>query len=410
MNSQHFPEDQLAHQVPLPRREEPSDRPDIPDIQPADMTLLQSASSTPPLQPYTFHSAPTAVIADTYYEREDEEPDELGMGSKSGPMASPFQLSSPLPVVRVDAASAPGTGPSSISPPGNSGTAKGRKSLPRIVRMGLILVLVAAAFGFLWFTVFAQPAQMISSPSGVSQTRGSGPATSPATPSTGIQRNQPMKPIPVPTALPSSTSTPQTGTMQNATWVPQQLPAGWTNAGLTVGDALFAERTAVTFTDREEGIDYRDVGSRMQHAGTLTASTFLLTPGGRDRFFQNDVRVINNVFFDHIESVQLVQTAVNEVPSLVSFQTQGQTQVALIDVSYQLFQSQLDPQQQRRLEGIELDPATNQPRIHHMSVLLVRVMPGTQGANAPMGGTGWLVSNYGLDVPAAMSVGIVQPV
>jgi len=199
------------------------------------------------------------------------------------------------------------------------------------------------------------------------------------------------------------------GPTQNGSWVPQHLPTGWTTAGLTMGDGIFAERTAMTFTDREMGLDFRNVGTRGQHGGTFTAATFILTPGGRERFAQNDVRAVNNVLFDKVAATQLVQAAVNATPNLVQFQVQGQQEFAWVDVSYTLFQSKIDPNatSQQRAEGLEMDPVTAQPRVHHMSVLLVRVTPGTQGTNAPMGGSGWLVSDYGVDLGAPLA--IAQP-
>jgi hypothetical protein len=44
-----------------------------------------------------------------------------------------------------------------------------------------------------------------------------------------------------------------------------------------------------------------------------------------------------------------------------------------------------------------------------MIVLLLRVTPGSQGTNAPMGGTGWLVSTYVLDPAGGSLPGIIQP-
>jgi hypothetical protein len=43
---------------------------------------------------------------------------------------------------------------------------------------------------------------------------------------------------------------------------PQQLPNGWTNAGLQPGDGIQAIRTAVAFNDREMSLDNRSVGTR----------------------------------------------------------------------------------------------------------------------------------------------------
>jgi len=195
-------------------------------------------------------------------------------------------------------------------------------------------------------------------------------------------------------------------------WVPSVLTLqqlGWTGAGLSMGDALEAERTAWTFTDREMSLDWRNTGTRAQHGGTFTAAVFLLTPHARARFFTNDVRAFNNVLFDRVQQQQLIQEVVNAQPRLVRFQVQGAQQFAWVDVAFQLWQSQLGQQTGSRVEGLELDPATNGPRVHHMLVLLLRVTPGTQGTNAPMGGTGWLVSTYALDPVGGILPAIIQP-
>jgi hypothetical protein len=207
-----------------------------------------------------------------------------------------------------------------------------------------------------------------------------------------------------------ATATPQATPPSD--WVPsaqtlQQI--GWTGAGLSTGDALEAERTAWTFTDREMSLDYRNAGTRAQHGGTFTAAVFLLTPNARTRFFQNDVRAINNMLFDRVQQQQLIQEVVYAAPRLVQFQVQGQQEFAWVDVSFQLWQSQLDQQTGQRAEGLELDPATHGPRVHHMIVLLLRMTIGTQGANAPMGGTGWLVSTYALDPAGGSLPAIIQP-
>ena len=207
-----------------------------------------------------------------------------------------------------------------------------------------------------------------------------------------------------------TTATPQTTPQIDLVPSAQTLQQlGWTGAGLSAGDALEAERTAWTFTDREMSLDYRNVGTQAQHGGTFTAAVFLLTPNARARFFQNDVRTINDVLFDRVQKQQLIQEVVNAQPRLVQFQVQGQQEFAWVDVSFQLWQSQLNPQTGQRAEGLELDPATHGPRVHHMIVLLLRVIPGTQGANAPMGGTGWLVNTYALDPAGGSLPAIVQP-
>jgi hypothetical protein len=44
-----------------------------------------------------------------------------------------------------------------------------------------------------------------------------------------------------------------------------------------------------------------------------------------------------------------------------------------------------------------------------MIVVLLRVTPGSQGTNAPMGGTGWLVSTYALDPAGGSLPVVIQP-
>ncbi len=215
-------------------------------------------------------------------------------------------------------------------------------------------------------------------------------------------------PTPKPTTPPISGQGTTVG--QNGgpgTWLPQQLPAGWTDAGLTIGDALFSERTAEAFTDREMSLDYRSVGTRARHGGTFTAATFVLTANAKARFAQNDVRVTNNVLFNRVQQGKLIQSVVNAQPQLVQFATNGQLHMAWVDVSFQLWQSKIDVNG-TRTEGFDIDPVTNQPRTHHMMVLLLRVPQDAQGNNPAMGGTGWLVSNYAFDQPGT-ALDIAQP-
>jgi hypothetical protein len=186
-------------------------------------------------------------------------------------------------------------------------------------------------------------------------------------------------------------------TVSTSSGVPQTPPAGWTAAGLNTADEFEALRTGLTFVDREMSLDHRNVGTRAVHGGTFTAAVFVLTQAARARFAQNDVRMANNVLFDRVQQRQLIQEVANVQPQVVKFAVQGQQQFAWVDVSFQLWQSQIDLQSGNRVEGFEIDAATGKPRIHHMIVLLLRVPPAAQGPNAPMGGTGWLVSLYALD-------------
>jgi hypothetical protein len=358
--------------------------------QPSGQDGQQSSDALPVASP---------LAMQTSNEHDDVPGDGLLADEASGWSAQfvvPFQQSGPLPAANPQMAQA-STNQSGTPTQGRAS----RRRLP-ILKVALISTLIVLAMGFFVFSVFAQPASHLT-------TAAKNPTHRPlATQSTPMAKStRTVQRTPTPTI---GTATPQ-ATSQN-TWVPsaqklQQL--GWTRAGLSTGDALEAERTTWTFTDREMSLDYRYVGTQAQHGGTFTASVFLLTPNARTRFFQNDVRVINNVLFDRVQQQRLIQEVVNAEPRLVQFQVQGQQQFAWIDVAFQLWQSRLGPQTGSRAEGLELDQATHEPRIHHMIVLLLRVTPGTQGANAPMGGTGWLVSTYALDPAGGSSPPIIQP-
>lgn len=363
-----------------------------PNIQPDDVVLNAAEPAPRGTGPQNTASQLLPPTDPTYYLAEDE----VGPGDSTA-FVTPFQISAPLPVVQ--GAQPAGADWAAYPPPAPLPTQPGKasKKSPHLLRITIIVLVSIVTLSILWVTVFAQPMQPFT-------TRGATIGVLPTARATVHVQQTPMKTASVPTPTPTTAAGPSTGS-----WVPQQLPAGWVTAGLTSGDALFAERTAWTFTDREEGLDFRNVGTRAAHGGTFTAAVFILSPGGRQRFQNNDVRVADNTLFDHVETVQLIQSAVNATPTLVQFQTQGN--IAWVDVSFELYQEQASPNNpQQRMGGLEMGQGTNQPIIHHMSVLLVRVTPGTQGNNAPMGGTGWLVSNYGLDLPnGAPSLALQQP-
>jgi hypothetical protein len=296
-----------------------------------------------------------------FYEREESTDDELYQE------AAPFQMSSPMPALEE-------TG-QRVQPEQSPASAKRRPfPLVRIILLASIIIILLAGV----LIVSAQ--------------------TTPAMPAQATQPNRTAGNTPTPVSH-STVATPREGT-----WIPQQLPAGWTDAGLSTGDALEACRTAATLTDLEMSIDYRSVGTRADHGGTMTAAVFLLTPAEVTRFEQEDVRVINNVLFDQVQQAKLVQALVNPQPQLTQFATQGQQQFAWVDVSFEQWQSKTINGQPSA--GLETDPKTNQPRIHHMMVLLLRV---PQNANGAMGGIGWLVSGYLLDLPAGQTLDIAQP-
>jgi hypothetical protein len=350
-------------------------------------------------QPSDALSAASPLAMQTSNEHDELPRDALHADEAAGWSAQfvvPFQQSGPLPVAN------PQTAQASTN---QAGTPAMGRATPRrfpILKVGLISTIIVLAAGFLALSVFAQPASHLTTLS-KNPTQGS-----PATHTTvAAKTTRPLQRTSTPTIV---TATPQATPQNN--WVPsthmlQQL--GWTGAGLSTGDALEAERAAWTFTDREMSLDYRNAGTQAQHGGTFTAAVFLLRPNARARFFANDVRAINNVLFDQVQQQHFIQEVVNAQPRLVQFQVQGQQQFAWVDLSFQLWQSQHDQQSRQRIEGLEVDPASHRPRVHHMIVLLLRVTLGTQGANAPMGGTGWLVSTYVLDPARGSLPSIIVP-
>ncbi|GER86573.1 hypothetical protein KDW_07350 [Dictyobacter vulcani] len=345
---------------------------------------------------------------DPYVPPMDDLPPMDDQANQSTPFVLPFQHSGAMPTFVT--MNAQGQGATGSPQPGATPTAQKRWGSFHVFKLLLIgSVVFVTILGASMF-VFAQPA-----PSPHTTRVGSTPTArtaqaSPVTPSKPKQR-PPTNTHPPATPSPQAITPPShqgqgtqgsgngpSGTIPSA----QQLnQIGWTQAGLTLGDALELLRTGSTFTDREMSYDYRNIGTPTNHSGTLTGSIFLLTSGGQIRFIQNDVRMINNVLYDKIQSQKIIQQAVNAQPSLVqlkSIQVQGQQRtIAWVHVAFELLQSKIDLNSGKRTEALESNPATGQPLLHHMAVILVRVAPQNQGANAPMGGTGWLVNTYALD-------------
>src|SRR5260370_30789670 len=120
--------------------------------------------------------------------------------------------------------------------------------------------------------------------------------------------------------------------------------------------------------------------------------------------------MMNTPLFDLVDATKLIRVVVNPQPQVIKYVQQGQQQFAWVDVTFQLWQSQIDPTNPDQwIGGKDIDPATNQPRIHHMVVLLLRVPPEDAGANPAIGGTGCLASNYALDQADGSLPAIVQP-
>ena len=342
---------------------------------------------------------PPLVEETAYYtiEGEEENPDGEYV-QKEAPSAEctpPFELSGELPI----AGALP---PRGIQANGSPASWRGGRKFP--IRRVLVLLVAILIVGSLFLaSVFAKPAM----PSQQNDRNGStvAPRATTTLPKAvpTQQHHQSTTPTPRPMVTPTVGATSQGTPQVNEVPSNQSLQQlGWTTAGLTLADALQADRTAVTFTDREEDLVFNK-------AGTRTAAFFLLTPAAKNRFTQNDVRVSSNALWGNVIGQRLIQLAINEQPALVKQAAQGQNQFAWVDVPFNLWRSRIDSQHpNQRIEGIENDPATNVPRTYHMVILLL-LTPGSQGINAPMGGTGWLVSNYVLDPAAGALPDIVSP-
>jgi hypothetical protein len=365
-------------------------------ITPGDQLGGNHATQQPPEATVVESTARPADQPPYYTQDEDQEEEDWDDYNEDGGLSTefvtPFQRSDALPV--LNAATAGATAPGLSQAAGQPGPR--RFPAMRVILVGIVVALVTGVF-FMW--VSAKPA---------TPTHGNGSAVPTAASTTKVPS---AKPTPTPRAQQGKVPTP-TPVATVTSKVTQQIPTdqtlgqlGWTAAGLTAADAFQAERTGGTFTEREETLVFNEPGTR-------TAATFLLTPGARGRFARNDVRASSDTFWNTVTDpqCQLIQFALNLQPRLVKFATQGQQRFAWVDIAFWRWQSRIDPNDQaQRTSGMELDPATNQPRVHHMIVLLLRVAPQSQGANASMGGTGWLVSNYALDPAAGTLPEIVAP-
>lgn len=389
--------------IPLPDPASSTAQPSVPETStPGNQTFAAMQTVVDP-QKVSQNAGQTQKNAEAWlWEEEDIF---LSDPQMSGSFQQPFQISQTIPPVMPASGQLSGTvfptntvRPTSTPPsPPTLPIHKKSTSQTTLFKVALLSAVILIALSFVGVVVFAAGgSSQILPTQRVTQVRiqATPPQpTSQATPS-------PSHPTVQPTASPNTTE---------GNWVPDQLPDGWIQAHLNMGDALFALRTGITFTDREMSIDYRNIGTRSNHSGTLTAAVFLLTSGARQRFEQNDVRVATNALFDSVAGTQRIQAVINSQPALVAFQENGGQQFAWVQISFQLWQSHLDPQTGQRQDGLELVPNTNQPRTYQMFVLLLRVSPSAQDVNAPMGGSGWLVSNYALDPPNNALPNIIHP-
>ncbi|MBX5458814.1 MAG: hypothetical protein IRZ31_18125 [Thermogemmatispora sp.] len=347
------------------------------------------------------------------WEEDAEDASSFFLPQRSGPLA--------MPTVPEAAASQANSSQSA-----GLATIVRRSSWSLLRRLGLVALTLLLLSLLLATALAHSPTPGAASPT---QTAPGGTAAPPTTTVTrtvrtpGAQRTptgSPSTPAPRPTPTshpgpsgPAGSTNPAGDQNQGTTgvpnaWLADPLPAGWTAAGLTRADAIEALRTAVTFTDREMSLDYRNVGTRTKPGGTLTAAMFLLTPGGKARFQQNDRRM-SPAFYDAVVGEQLIQEVVNAEPQLVALQVRGGQRFAWVTVHFWLWQMRRDPATGQLQQGLQADPTTGQPVLHQMSVLLLRVPPAMQGPTAPMGGTGWLVSTYGLDLPAGETLSLLTP-
>jgi hypothetical protein len=394
---------------------------------PQDQTVFippMNAASDPQLPPASAgNPEPSGTNQSFFYTQDQEDDGDLALpaideqedqANQSAPFVLPFQNSAALPKVALaNPDGATGTPPS--APSGR----KSRRSSLQLVKILLITSVVLMTIIGASFFVMAQSA---SSPNATQRngtqtttttTTHPAQATKPAAKTAANTPRPSTKTAPAPVSSPSSnpgqgTQSQEPGMQGSGASPSGDIPSanvlnqlGWTQAGLSSGDAIEALRTGMTFTEREMSYDYRNIGPIATHGGTLTAATFLLTPGGLIRFAHNDIRVINNVLYDTICHGKIIQQVENAQPTLVQFQTlqiQGHLHAfAWMNVAFERFQSKMDPASGTRVEHLELNPTTGQPILHTMTVVLLRVLPQSQGTHAPMGGTGWLVNTYALD-------------
>ncbi|WP_126601573.1 hypothetical protein [Dictyobacter aurantiacus] len=380
-----------------------------------------SGSQQPPQEEKTPPSGKQSLFytqeddLDLHLPQVDEQDDQA---DQSSPFVLPFQPSGAMPTMATIQTHQQGA--TSTPPPATTSPGKKRWGSFQLLKVvligGVVLITIIGASLFVFAQSTPPPEAIHVTSTHTPTTRGtSSTAVSKPTQRPPAQKATPTHPsappaTPAPAPSPQGTQGPDNspaGTLPS----PQRLNQfGWTNAGLTLGDALEALRTGTTFTDREMSYDYRNIGTPAHHSGTLTGSTFLLTPGGQFRFVHNDVRMINNTLYNKIQAGKIIQQVVNAQPTLVHFQVVQvlgkQHTFAWISVTFELLQSKIDPASGKRIEQLQTDPATGQPLIHHMAVILVRILPQRQGSNAPMGGTGWLVDTYELDTNTLPAIAI----
>ena len=372
---------------------------------PSDNLQQNQAPETKAAEP-----APTPPL---FYTQEDDDlelhlPANDPLNAQETPFVLPFQSSTPIPTITPMKTSA--TQRAMESPSSGGTIQKHSLRLLKFLLIGSVVFFTMIGGGIL---LFAQSAPTPKQTIQATRTTTTHPTTkSSITPGTSTQKKttatSPMgHPSPAPHPSQGTQNQGQTTPSANITTLDAVPSAqrlsdlGWTQAGLSAGDAIEALRTATTFTDREMSYDYRAIGTLAHHSGTLTGALFLLTSGGQVRFAQNDVRVINNTLYEKIAQGQIIRQVVNAQAALVQLQgitVQGQVHLcAWITVSFSLFQSKLDPASGKRIDGLLANATTGQPNRYQMAVVLVWVTPQHQGPDAPMGGTGWLVNTYALD-------------
>jgi hypothetical protein len=318
-----------------------------------------------------------------YVDTPQEETDLLG--------AAPFQRSDAQPALASQGSS---SGAPSSPAPGPSATRRKGRPLLLFSLVLLVALIVGSSVALLGALAQKTPTPALSTrpesgmPAQPTPPRTKSPAAHNAMPPT---QPAPGKATPAPVAAAGA------GGVAIPDWVPRTLPASWLASGLTLTDAIYALRTATTFTDREMALDYRTAGTPQHPSGSFTAATFLLTPAAQARFLQHDRRSIDHALFQQVHEQHISQAAVDELPRLLAFRVIRGLRFAWVDVAFRLWRAQTDPMTGAQTAGEEIDPATGQARVHHLVVLLIYVPPQEQGAEAPMGGTGWLVSNYALD-------------
>ncbi len=256
-------------------------------------TFTPSGSMAEGTRPPHTKAAEPANNPSLFYTQEDDLdlrlPENEHQDAQEAPFVLPFQSSTAMPTVtHLDTSDAQGA---MGAPPAGRNTQQRSLRLLKFLLIGGVVFFTMIGGGLLLFAQSA-PSANTAQQQGMqaSRTTTMHSATMPLiTPGASTQKKTTVSAAP-PTRQstpasqpPQSNQVPTTSGVSSPT--PRIIPSaqrlsdlGWTQAGLSAGDAIEALRTATTFTDREMSYDYRNIGTLTTHSGTLIGARFLADP------------------------------------------------------------------------------------------------------------------------------------